>query len=117
VRITTGAVVPDGPDAVVMQEQCRIAPDESWIELEPKIAARLKPGENIRRRGEDVRAGALLLERGLRLRPQDVALAAGQGIAALEVMRSVRVAVVSTGDELYPPGEALPPGAIYESNR
>lgn len=117
VRITTGGVVPDGPDAVLMQEQCRIAPDESWIEIEPRIAARIKPGENIRRRGEDVRAGALLLQGGLRLRPQDVALAAGQGIAALEVVRPVRVAVVSTGDELYPPGEALPPGAIHESNR
>ncbi|MBK7543747.1 MAG: molybdopterin molybdotransferase MoeA [Candidatus Competibacteraceae bacterium] len=117
VRITTGGVTPDGPDAVIMQEQCRIAPDESWIEIEPRIAARLKPGENIRRRGEDVRTGALLLARGQRLRPQDVALAAGQGIAALEVMRPVRVAVASTGDELYPPGETLPPGAIYESNR
>ncbi len=119
VRITTGAVIPEGPDAVVMQEQCRIAPDESWIELEPNIAARLKPGENIRRRGEDVAVGTLLLPRGLRLRPQDIALAAGQGIAALDVVRRPRVAVASTGDELYEPeaGFELPPGAIYESNR
>jgi molybdopterin molybdotransferase len=117
VRITTGAMLPDGPDAVVMQEQCRIAPDESGIEIEPKVAARLKPGENIRRRGEDVRAGTMLLPAGLRLRPQDVALAAGQGIATLAVVRRPRVAVASTGDELYEPDADLPPGAIYESNR
>lgn len=117
VRITTGAVLPDGPDAVVMQEQCRIAPDESWIEIEPDTAGRLKLGENIRRRGEDVRAGTVLLPQGSRLRPQDVALVAGQGIAALGVVRQPRVVVASTGDELREPGEPLPSGAIYESNR
>lgn len=117
VRITTGAVLPDGPDAVVMQEQCRIAPDESGIEIEPKVAARLKPGENIRRRGEDVRAGTMLLSGGSRLRPQEVALAAGQGIATLAVVRRLRVAAASTGDELHEPGTELSPGGIYESNR
>jgi molybdopterin molybdotransferase len=81
------------------------------------VAARLKPGENIRRCGEDVQAGTVLLSRGLRLRPQDVSLAAGQGIAALEVVRQPRVAVASTGDELFEPEVALPPGGIYESNR
>ncbi|MFO1424225.1 MAG: gephyrin-like molybdotransferase Glp [Candidatus Competibacteraceae bacterium] len=116
-RITTGAMLPDGPDAVIMQEQCLIASDESWIEIEPQIAARLKSGENIRRRGEDVRAGTVLLPRGLRLRPQDVALAAGQGIATLDVIRRPRVAVASTGDELREPGMELSPGAIYETNR
>lgn len=117
VQITTGAVLPEGPDAVVMQEDCEIAGDGSWIEIEPKVAARLQAGENIRRRGEDVQRDSPLLEAGLRLRPQDVALAAAQGFSTLEVVRQLRVAVVSTGDELYEAGSALPPGAIYESNR
>ncbi|MDG4582803.1 MAG: molybdopterin molybdotransferase MoeA [Candidatus Competibacter sp.] len=117
IRITTGAAIPSGPDAVIMQEQCAIAADESGIVIEPKAAARLRPGENIRRRGEDVQAGTVLLTGGLRLRPQEVSLAAGQGIAALTVRRRPRVAVASTGDELYEPGAALPPGAIHESNR
>lgn len=116
-RITTGAPVPVGPDAVVMQEQCRIAPDGAWIELPAATAVRLRPGENIRRRGEDVTAGALLLARGRRLRPQDVALAAGQGMATLAVWRRPRVAVASTGDELQEPGTILADGTIYESNR
>lgn len=117
VRITTGGMMPDGPDTVVMQEHCVIASGQDWIELETQTAARLQIGENIRRRGEDVRAGTVLLSSGLQLRPQDIALAAGQGVAALTVMRRLRVAVASTGDELYEPGIELPPGAIYESNR
>ncbi|MER2602601.1 MAG: gephyrin-like molybdotransferase Glp [Candidatus Competibacter phosphatis] len=117
VRITTGAVLPTGPDAVIMQEQCAIAPDESEIVIEPQAATRLKPGANIRRRGEDVQAGTVLLAGGSRLRPQEVSLAAGQGIAALTVRRRPRVAVASTGDELYEPDAELPPGAIHESNR
>lgn len=117
VRITTGAVIPEGPDAVIMQEYCTIAAGESEISIQPEIAVRLKSGENIRRRGEDVRTGTVLLASGLRLRPQDVALAAGQGIAELTVRRRPRIAVASTGDELYESGTTLPPGAIYESNR
>ncbi len=117
VRITTGALIPEGPDAVIMQEQCRVDPEDAWIEIEPDIAARLRPGENIRQRGEDVRAGTVLLPRGRRLRCQDIALVAGQGIARLGVVKQPRVAVASTGDELYEPGTELPSGAIYESNR
>jgi molybdopterin molybdotransferase len=117
VRITTGGWTPVGPDAVIMQEQCRIAPDERWIEVAPNVATKLKSGENIRRRGEDVHAGTVLLRGGLRLRPQDIALVAGQGIAALPVIRRLRVAVASTGDELCEPGVDLASGAIYESNR
>ena len=117
VRITTGAMTPAGPDLVIMQEHCRIDPEQHWIEIDAAHAAKLKLGENIRRCGEDVHAGALLLPGGRRLRPQDVALAAGQGMATLTVRRRLRVAVASTGDELHEPGVPLPPGAIYESNR
>lgn len=117
VQITTGSLIPDGPDTVVMQEHCLIAPDEAWIELDARTAAPIRIGENIRQRGEDVRAGTTLLPGGLQLRPQDVALAAGQGFAALTVVRRLRVAVASTGDELCVPGMELPLGAIYESNR
>ncbi len=117
VRITTGAVSPAGPDLVIMQEHCRSDPEAHWIEIDVAHAAQLRPGENIRRCGEDVRTGALLLPGGRRLRAQDVALAAGQGMATLTVRRRLRVAVASTGDELHEPGVPLPPGAIYESNR
>ena len=118
VRITTGAVIPAGPDTVIMQEDCQIGPEERWIEIEPKRAARLQVGENIRRRAEDIQVGTTLLSCGSRLRPQDVALAAGQGIAALQVVRTLRVAVASTGDELYEPGQPLAAvGGIYETNR
>ncbi|MCB1769913.1 MAG: molybdopterin molybdotransferase MoeA [Candidatus Competibacteraceae bacterium] len=117
VRITTGALLPEGPDTVIMQEHCRTDPEETWLEIEPRITDRLRLGENIRRRGEDVQAGTRLLAHGCRLRPQEIALAAGQGIAYLNVVRQPRVAVVSTGDELYEPGSELPSGAIYESNR
>lgn len=117
VRITTGALLPEGPDTVIMQEHCRTDPDETWLEIEPRMTGRLRSGENIRRRGEDVQAGTQLLTHGRRLRPQEIALAAGQGIAYLNVVRQPRVVVASTGDELYEPGAELPSGAIYESNR
>jgi molybdopterin molybdotransferase len=117
VRINTGGIIPEGADAVVMQEHCQLTPDAGWLDLAPHVSARLQPGENIRRRGEDTQAGTLLLSKGRRLRPQDVALLAGQGMSSIEVVRQLRVAVVSTGDELCEPDRALPDGAIYDSNR
>ena len=110
-RIFTGALIPAGADAVVMQEQCSAESDTVLIGHQPAS------GDWIRRRGEDIRAGAVILKAGMRLRPQDLGLAASVGLATLPVIRQLRVAVFFTGDELAMPGEELKPGAIYNSNR
>ena len=111
-RIFTGAPVPAGADAVVMQELCEHA-GEGVVQVNHVPRA----GENIRRAGEDIRSGAEILAAGTRLAPQDIGLAASVGLARLPVFRRLRVAVFFTGDELSMPGEALKPGGIYNSNR
>ncbi|MET3136462.1 molybdopterin molybdotransferase [Undibacterium sp. GrIS 1.2] len=110
-RIFTGAMIPDGADAVVMQEQCSLDGDIVTVAHAPK------PGEWIRRQGEDIQSGATILPAGTRLRAQELGLAASVGLATLPVVRKLRVAIFFTGDELAMPGEALKPGAIYNSNR
>ena len=110
-RIFTGAPVPDGADAVVMQEQCEAGDGAVRIGIMPT------PGLAIRRRGEDVRRESVVLPAGAKLTPQALGLAASVGAATLQVVRRPRVALFSTGDELAMPGEALKPGAIYNSNR
>jgi molybdopterin molybdotransferase len=115
-RIFTGAQVPAGADAVVMQEQCEaIGADASRSDV--RIHVRPEAGQWIRRRGEDVQRGSAVLQRGQRLTPQALGLAASVGAGTLTVLRRPRVALFSTGDELQMPGEVLRPGAIYNSNR
>jgi len=115
-RIFTGAQIPVGADAVVMQEQCVPVGDQS-----PPQAVRVDTvpalGQWIRRRGEDIQVGATVLPRGALLTPQAMGLAASVGRATLQVLRRPRVALFSTGDELAMPGEPLKPGGIYNSNR
>jgi len=110
-RIFTGAPIPPGADAVVMQEACAVEGDHVVVKHQPQ------PGEWVRRAGEDIRAGATILEAGTRLRAQEIGLAASVGLATLPVYRKVRAALFSTGNELVMPGEPLPEGAIYNSNR
>ena len=112
-RIFTGAFIPEGADAVVMQEQCKAdaTGEQVTIEHTPQF------GEWIRRAGEDIQTGSVILQAGTRLRAQEQGLAASVGLAQLPVFRRLKVAVFFTGDELTMPGEPLKPGAIYNSNR
>ena len=114
-RIFTGALIPEGADAVVMQEQCEVEKMRDGDHVIVRHAP--QAGEWIRRAGEDVRNGAVILPAGTRLRGQELGLAASVGLAELPVRRRLRVAVFFTGDELAMPGEPLQPGAIYNSNR
>jgi molybdopterin molybdotransferase len=110
-RIFTGAMIPEGADAVVMQEMCEADGEFVTVKHAPKS------GEWIRRTGEDIRAGSVILPAGTRLRAQELGLAASVGLANLPVVKQPRIAVFFTGDELAMPGEPLAPGAIYNSNR
>ena len=111
IRIFTGAPMPDGADTVFMQEDCRV--EGEHVIVPPG----LKRGANRRLAGEDMKAGAVALPAGRRLSAPHIALAAALGLTRLDVRRRLRVAIFSTGDEIVEPGAALPPAALYDSNR
>ena len=112
-KIMTGALMPNGCDTVIPQELTS-TPSDASIEFKQGL---LKPGENRRLRGEDLQNGKPAIEAGRLLRPSDLGLAASLGIATLKVHRKLKVAILSSGDELRTLGEALDAGSIYDSNR
>ncbi|MHC2148505.1 molybdopterin molybdotransferase MoeA [Pseudomonas sp. 210_17 TE3656] len=110
VRIFTGAPLPPGADTVVPQELCRVEGEQVWL---PPASL----GDHVRKAGEEVRKGHLLLQAGKRLRAQELGLLAAAGVCWVEVYRPLRVCLLSSGDELREPGQPLAPGQIYNSNR
>ncbi|MCZ0813571.1 molybdopterin-binding protein [Roseovarius sp. EGI FJ00037] len=110
-RVLTGAALPEGVDTVILQED--VTASDTQIAFRPGI----RPGANTRRAGEDVEPGQTILAAGRRLTPADLALASATGLADLPLRQRLRVAVISTGDELIEPGDTPAPGQIFDANR
>jgi molybdopterin molybdotransferase len=111
IRIMTGAVIPIGADSVVMQENTEIRDNSVVFKQIPEL------GNSIRKAGEDIQHGQVVVNKGTKLTPAYLALIASVGIAEISVTRLIKVGLIATGDELTPPGQPLSEGAIYESNR
>lgn len=111
IKIATGGMLPEGADAVLMFEYSS-GVDSSMIEAQKALA----PGENVIQRGEDMAEGEILIDDCVRLRPQDIAVLASAGITGIEAFNRPMVSIISTGDEVVPPTEALRPGLIRDSN-
>ncbi len=116
-RIFTGAPIPAGADAVVMQEVCTAIGEGEGVDSAVKITGPIPVGKNIRNAGEDIRTGDAILKAGTKLKPQNIGLAASVGIGEITVYKRLRVGIFFTGDELREPGETLEAGQIYNSNR
>ncbi|MCY7296400.1 molybdopterin molybdotransferase MoeA [Alteromonas sp. a30] len=114
VRIMTGAVIPEGTDTVVMQENTQKHPNDNSIIFNVPPS---REGQSVRHIGEDIKQGQTVLTQGTRLTAAHLSMLASIGVAHVDVFRKLKVAVLVTGDELTPPGEPLKAGAIYESNR
>jgi len=112
-RIFTGASIPEGANAVIMQENCEYHPSTETVTIKQVV----KSGTNIRKAGEDIHSGDVVLKQGQKLRAQDIGLTASIGVAELIVKQRLKVAVFFTGDELCNPGEPIEVGQIYNSNR
>jgi molybdopterin molybdotransferase len=110
VRLFTGSVVPEGADAILIQENAQLADGVVTVNEGPPL------GRHIRRMGQDFRAGETLVAAGQRLNPRSIGLAAAGGHAWLPVHRRPRIVILSTGDEIALPGDPLPPGGVVSSN-